>query len=280
MPIVNRIKGGARYSELVSTILSHSPTTTGEVCEQSINLAARLLAMVEIGRSKSELFAERVLSWTEGTLQDFLSDHFGTLPVLKDDLVRLPKSFDAWSLQAVGGIDIGFTDNLADHLLLIEDDMKVLIYHHASFLKHQKNGVLPDGIAEETLNTLALLFPQSEFASPFRTKKRKRQWYQALRMGSTILVDEQLARCGNLRADSRQIERFKFWHDRLVVLKRAYDEATPRSISQWWYDRRNGVQWYTFWVAILVLMITTSLGVLQCVESALQVYKAYYPSGP
>ncbi len=38
-----------------------------------------------------------------------------------------------------------------------------------------------------------------------------------------------------------------------MVLKQVYDESTPKTLSQWWHDRRNGVQWYTFWVAIVVL---------------------------
>ncbi len=49
-------------------------------------------------------------------------------------------------------------------------------------------------------------------------------------------------------------------------------------MQQWWHDRRNGERWFTFWVAILVLMITIALGLIQCIESALQVYKAYYPT--
>lgn len=65
-----------------------------------------------------------------------------------------------------------------------------------------------------------------------------------------------------------------------MVLKQAYDDATPKTLGQpeWWHDRRNGVQWYTFWVAILVLIITTLLGFVQMVEGAIQVYKAYYLS--
>lgn len=75
--------------------------------------------------------------------------------------------------------------------------------------------------------------------------------------------------------EDRQIERFVFWRDRLVVLKQAYDDATPKTISQWWHDRRNSVQWYTFWVAVLVFLVTTFLGVVQCIEGALQVYVSF-----
>lgn len=90
-----------------------------------------------------------------------------------------------------------------------------------------------------------------------------------------IAVDPRLFKCGQLRTDDRQTESFRFWHDRLIMLKEVYDEARPRNISQWWYDRRNGVQWYTFWVAIFVLVLTLFFGLVQSIEGGLQVYKAY-----
>lgn len=81
---------------------------------------------------------------------------------------------------------------------------------------------------------------------------------------------------GQLIADERQVETFKYWHDRLVVLKQVYDEAQPKTMSQWWYDRRNGVQWFTFWVAIVVLFLTLFFGLVQSVEGAMQVYAAFH----
>lgn len=83
-----------------------------------------------------------------------------------------------------------------------------------------------------------------------------------------------LLRIGNLDAESRQIDNFGYWHDRLVILKEVYDEAQPSTLSQWWYDRRNGVQWYTFWVALLVLILTILFGLIQCIEGAIQAYVA------
>lgn len=85
-------------------------------------------------------------------------------------------------------------------------------------------------------------------------------------------------RCKTLPASERQIDHFHFWRDRLVILKQAYDEATPRALPQWWYDRRNGPQWYTFWTAIVVLVLTVFFGLIQSIEGAIQVYKAYHPS--
>ncbi|KAK0725072.1 hypothetical protein B0H67DRAFT_482567 [Lasiosphaeris hirsuta] len=237
-----------------------------EAWDTSVNLAARLLLMLKFGVVKHQRMPRRYLSWTSASLQSFVKDHFDVAPVLNCDHLRLPKTFDAWGVFAIAGIEIDFTDNLADHLLLVEDDSKVLIFHHASFLECQDDSLFPDGLVDETLRTLALLFPQSEFS------KQKTRHH--------CTVDPRLTLCGNLQAEDRQIERFRFWRDRLVILKQAYDDATPRTLSQWWCDRRNGVQWYTFWVAILVLLITTFLGLMQCIEGALQVYRAYVPAMP
>ena len=136
--------------------------------------------------------------------------------------------------------------------------------------------MFPDGFVDETLRTLALIFSQSEFSPYRRRKNHKRDWFQARRAREqNRSIDPRLTLCGNLQAEARQIERFTYWRDRLVILKQAYDDATPKSLSQWWHDRRNGVQWYTFWVAILVFIVTTLLGVVQCVEGALQVYKSF-----
>lgn len=90
-------------------------------------------------------------------------------------------------------------------------------------------------------------------------------------------IDRQLARCGRLRLDDRQIETYRFWHDRLIVLKQAFDEARLVGLAQWWYDPRNGYQWYTFWVAVFVLLLTVFFGTVQSVEGALPVWKVYHP---
>jgi hypothetical protein len=147
-------------------------------------------------------------------------------------------------------------------------------------LRLARSFILPERLVEETMRTIALLFPQSEFHHLHRYRKRdtKQNWYKALlKKHDYCTIDDRLTLCGNLGAENRQIERFHFWRDRLIILKQAYDDATPKTLSQWWHDRRNGVQWYTFWVAILVLSITTFLGLMQCVLGALQVYKAYNP---
>lgn len=84
--------------------------------------------------------------------------------------------------------------------------------------------------------------------------------------------------CECLRAEDRHIGRFRFWRDRIIILKQVFDESKPTSWAQWWYDRRNGYERYPILLAAAALAFTAFFGLIQCIEGALQVYKAYNPS--
>jgi hypothetical protein len=123
----------------------------------------------------------------------------------------------------------------------------------------------PSGFIEETLQTLAILFPQGD--------RNTTRWYY--KQDDLEELDPGVLTCGRLRDDFLQIENYRYWHLRLTILKEAFDESKPRSISQLWNDKRNSSQWYTLW---LVILLTLVFGFVQSIEGALQVYKAYYPS--
>ena len=129
--------------------------------------------------------------------------------------------------------------------------------------------MFPEGFITETLETLALLFPTYNQST--------RTWYQITRSKTSFPLDPHLLDIGVVHAERRQIQHFHFWHDRLVALKESYDEARPKTLKQWWYDNRNGVQWYMFWVTLLALPLAIFFGLIQCVEGALQAYKAFNP---
>jgi len=141
--------------------------------------------------------------------------------------------------------------------------------------------LFPANLAEETLRTLALLFPQSDHCNRYRRNRVKRAWFRALRKRTkkqlNMIMDEGVVTCGTLREKERQINEFRYWRDRLMILKEAFDLSTPSTASQWWFDRRSGVQWSNFWVPIAVVSITAFIAVVQCVEAAIQIYKAYHP---
>ena len=183
--------------------------------------------------------------------------------------VKLDRIFTTRNLERIAGLQIIWTSNILDHLRLMVDDTRIAIYHHASCLEYHKNNPLfPQGFIDETIRTLSLLFPEYD--------KKSRKWFKAQR--NKYDLDEKASTSGHLTTEERQIENFVFWHDRLGILKQVFDEAEPSTIAQWWRDRRRRVQWYTFWVAAMVLALTIFFGMIQCIEGGFQVYKAYYPS--
>ncbi|KAK7999376.1 hypothetical protein PG990_011976 [Apiospora arundinis] len=271
--IGTRILRGDIREDIVTyvTSLKGNCQTSQSRCyaEHSVDLCATLLTMTDVGECTFRLSMQDFVAWTAGPLRDALASHFAPTRSLEARNAKLDGIFTAPNLTRIGGIRILWTTNLANHLRLTDDDTAVFIYHHASFLKmHQSKGgsLFPSGFVEETLRTMALLFPQSD--------RTVASW---LRSGDDYrsCVDPMVAWCGTLRSRDRRFERFSYWHDRLVILKQTFDDCKPRTLSQWWWDRRDGVQWYTFWVAILVFALTLFFGLVQSIEGALQVYLAY-----
>lgn len=108
-----------------------------EYCGEIVCFIARLLVMMNVGRFMSEAHLRRNVLWESSSLRDCVDDYFSENPKMGCDSVKFPKAFNAWSVETVGGIKVRLTDNLADHLLLAEDDTTVLVFHHASFLECQ-----------------------------------------------------------------------------------------------------------------------------------------------
>lgn len=107
--------------------------------ESSINLVARLLLMIRVGNVHHECLGGRHIEWEQGDLREFVHNYFATPPSRGHDRIKLEKSFNALNVQRIGGIKIWWTDNLADHLRMMDDDKAVFIFHHGSFLEHQSH---------------------------------------------------------------------------------------------------------------------------------------------
>jgi hypothetical protein len=103
--------------------------------------------------------------------------------------------------------------------------------------------------------------------------RETRNWFAKQQAKLKLELDPTAVDCGQLKLECRQIDHFKYWHDRLVILKQFFDESRPRTFRQWWFDDLKRVQW--FWVAILLVFCTILFGVIQCV-GGWQVWKAYH----
>lgn len=180
------------------------------------------------------------------------------------DSVKLPLSFTTAHLEQIAGIRIRSTHNLAHHLLRRDDDTTLMLFHHVSTLQQhiRTNKVLPPGLAEETIRTIALLLPPS--------LGKPNLWFQQGQQRHCL--DAQAGMCERLNSSERQIDKFHYWRDRLVLLKRTYDEAESKNLTQLWHDDRRKTQWFTFWVAVLVFIMTIFFGVIQSIAAIVQAW--------
>jgi hypothetical protein len=106
--------------------------------DESITLVARLWLMLSIGDLRYCLSPSQGISWGDGKLQDVVNAQFSPAWSLNDE-VKLPKSFTALNLERMAGIRIGWTSSFEDHLMMQDDDTKVLLFHHVSFLELHKS---------------------------------------------------------------------------------------------------------------------------------------------
>ncbi|UKZ80344.1 hypothetical protein TrVFT333_008102 [Trichoderma virens FT-333] len=158
-----------------------------------------------------------IISWNDGALKKTLEDYFRPQDALSAGNPELDTLFTARNFKAAG-INIKWTHNLVSHLNLgcYYGVPTVEIFHCMSFLEIQKSSVkklYPASLIQETLDTLHLLFPASD--------KETRDWLQDYRPIGQL--DLRLA-CNDLKDQDRKFGHFRYWHDRLVLLKRAFDE--------------------------------------------------------
>lgn len=241
------------------------------VAETLLDLAAGLWSMLSIGRFPGDISYDEPIFWADSRAFDIpghpdalIEQQFSTR-YESEEFVKLPQSFTAAHLEQIGGIEVIWTSNLADHLLLKDDDTKLMLFHQVSILslhKTSQTSPLPKDLVEETLRSISLLIP------PILGERNA--WFVQQRKKHNI--DAHAGLCDRLNSSQRQIDKFVYWRDRLVLLKRTFDDAEPRNLSQLWLDDRKKTQWFTFWVAVLVFIMTVFFGVIQSVAGIVQAW--------
>jgi len=130
------------YDSIVNLVRLDHPGVDDSLISVSIFIAARIWLMLEIGEIKYSVTpGQRPILWQSGTLKQRVRDHFKPSSD-STDMIKLPKTFNAMQLNKVSGIKIVWTNNLADHLRMRDDDTKVTIFHQASFLRRHRDGKL------------------------------------------------------------------------------------------------------------------------------------------
>ena len=244
----------------------------------SIFLTVRLWLMLNVGSSAIlTLFPGRSSpEWMEDqSLDDFIESCF---PASEwgPRLSQWPFSLNAYNLERIGGFELVWTDHLADHLYLNEDLGTISVYHHVQALRgllHAKlpDQALPNRLLLETLQTLAIIIP--------RANRDCKEWFEKVHKKYAENIDHEAGDVELLQW-ARSPEKYKFWGQRLITIKMVYDASEPKNLGQWWHDRRRRVEWYTFWVAVLVVFLTIVFGLIQSITGVLQVYYASQSGQP
>lgn len=265
---------GSTREEVAATVMQDPGIAQSESLARTlVDLAAGLWLMLSISKYPGDISYDEPILWkdherlmeeqhelSKGPINKAFSHRYNST-----DLVKLPQAFTAAHLEQIGGMKVEWTSNLADHLLLKDDDTKLMLFHQVSILQlHKKSPttLLPKALVDETIRSISLLIPP--------VLGEPNPWFQQQR--KTFLIDAQAGVCDRLNSSERQIEKFAYWRDRLVLLKRTFDDAEPRNISQLWWDDRKKTQWFTFWVAVLVFIMTVFFGVVQSVAGIVQAW--------
>jgi hypothetical protein len=124
----------------------------------------------------------------------------------------------------------------------------------------------PDGFLTETERTLSLLFPPANFETSKRTRRigRKNNVDIEAAIESSVASDEML-----------DLSKYPYWQERLSEVQKAYNAARPKTMKQWWFDRRNKFEWATFWTAVVVFILTLVFGLIASITGIMQVYAAF-----
>jgi hypothetical protein len=148
MLIVDDLRRGLPRSSVKHELASRAfgtlvaGTAVDDTClEGTIDLAVRLISMLDVvGHYPNTHTGRDSLQWTDSDLdlKQFLAHTFPHREKNPCSGIKLSFQFTARNLDLMAGLRVELTTNLADHLLLREDENTVLIFHHASFLKHQR----------------------------------------------------------------------------------------------------------------------------------------------
>lgn len=145
LEVANQVEQGATRDGLRHQISLKYPNQDGNwdadqegKLNNSIDLAVRLVSMIDIGASCHLYRDPEPVKWEHGSLREFVCNHFKK-SIEIDKNIKLGVDFNARQLARLGLIRMDWTDNLADHLKFVDDgDKRVSIFHHASFLKFQR----------------------------------------------------------------------------------------------------------------------------------------------
>ncbi|KAF7531701.1 hypothetical protein G7054_g8629 [Neopestalotiopsis clavispora] len=143
LDVVKQIRLRTPHADITSDLMADHPGSVQKVVHNSIDLALRLLLMIDVGMFEYAYTGRDTFTWTTGTIDDFLGSVglFSGRPELPCDGLKLENNFNVMNIERFAGFEVQLTTNLTDHLLVREDARRVTIFHHAAFLQRQREYV-------------------------------------------------------------------------------------------------------------------------------------------
>ena len=233
--------------------------------QRSIELAARLCLMIHMESPIGPTVPSTPLIWTDDMpLTEAFKLWFPKcLAPSRKDKASVASELTVVNLRKLRGVDVLWTPNLKDHLEYQEKTGTLQIFSHKICLQShweleqqeikqrpgqkKTDSIFPDGLLDETIRTLDLLFPFGDD----RTKKYLEDDGQVF-YGLSLPRHSQFV--------SADLSDFQYWRDRLAVLYDVLDRP-PSRIPGMWTDRRNPMQWWTFWLAVFFSTLTLVFGI-------------------
>ena len=112
--------------------------------------------------------------------------------------------------------------------------------------------LVPLNVLEESKLSLDLLFPFWDSRTIKLLAKEKQNFHEYGPFESTRILT---------------LLDFDHWRDRLLELHEEVFLAPPVSWAQLWSDRRNPQQFWTFWIALMILLLTVTSTVATIVQA-------------
>jgi hypothetical protein len=146
--IAKDLQAGCTKSDLKQklALLKSSLRTNDEInrmAEGSARLAVRLVAMTDVGSIGSDRMAghKTVVPWNEQQILSSALANYFTVGSSVPKTSQFDQYFSAFSIRRFAGLEIIWTDDLAQHLRLVDYDRKLCIFHHVTFLRHHADRV-------------------------------------------------------------------------------------------------------------------------------------------
>ncbi|PVH69855.1 hypothetical protein DL98DRAFT_505209 [Cadophora sp. DSE1049] len=269
------LSGKYQRPELRNLLRQQFPCAEDIAINRSIDFAMRVWLTMNVREERLHTPHTPTMQWDDvATLEDFVARSFPctSSTTSTTTLFQLDHTFTTAKICRLTGISIEWTPCLADHLRF-DPKFKVLkIYPFKQILldrirlletpnsnsEDNPRSPIPLSVLKETILSLNLLFPHWDS----QTANFMLQHHQTFHLEGPFDATRPLSTTD-----------FDHWRNRMLDLYQLF-HSPPIGWTQLWADRRNPQQWYTFWLAIVILILTVIFGFISSATSVMQTYYA------